>query len=70
MGVISIEQFQKSDRLEVLAQTKLTKKESEELNDLVKFFQENGAEKATRSGVVRALITDGLAAFKEEMGKD
>lgn len=69
MGVLSLKSFQKSEGLVVPAQTKLTLTESKELDQLVKFFRDNGAKKATRSGVVRALITDGLAAYKEELGE-
>lgn len=68
MPVISLASFKRQDeRLTEVAQTKLTRSESAELGDLVEWLRDHGAD-ATRSSVIRALITDGLVTFREEVG--
>ena len=61
--------LQKREKRVIPGQTKFTASESQALDDLVEFFQEHGTPDATRASVIRALVLDAIAVFKEEMGE-
>lgn len=66
MKISELAAFRKEERRTVLAQAKLTKSESDDLDRFVVFCKEHGVPEATRSSAIRALVLDGLEAFKEE----
>lgn len=61
--------LQRREHRTVPGQTKFTPSESREIDEIVEFFQEHGAPDATRSSVIRALVLDAIAVFKEELGE-
>ena len=65
MSVTSITARMQSERRTVPAQAKLTESESLELDGFVEFWRANGIPDATRSSAIRALVLDGLAAFRD-----
>jgi len=65
MNVTSITARMQSERRVVPAQAKLTPTESTELDSFVEFCRTHGIPDATRSSAIRALILDGLEAFRE-----
>jgi hypothetical protein len=72
MSILSLDRFKNSyqkreEQRSEVAQAKLTPSEMAELDRLVSWMREQGTN-ATRSGVVRALVVDGLDAFREQIG--
>jgi hypothetical protein len=71
--VASLESFKedyekREQRQSEVAQAKFTPSEMERLDDLVQWLSDRGAN-ATRSGVVRALVMNGLDVYREEIAK-
>jgi hypothetical protein len=63
---LSMESFG-PQRLEFLAQTRLTGSESELLDKVVAWCRDNGVQ-ATRSSVIRTCLLSGLRGFERETG--
>jgi hypothetical protein len=57
----------KEERLTHVVQVKITKRESDDLDELVEYMKSEGAN-ATRSSMVRALLVNGLDVYREEFG--
>lgn len=70
MSLASIQaRMQPPERRTVLAQTKLTPTESELLNEFVDWCKAQGfGVDASRSSVMRALILEGIANARKDMG--
>jgi hypothetical protein len=73
MSVTSLDEFKagyerREERQSEAAQVKFTPSEMAELDRLVNWLKAKGAN-GSRSGVIRALVLDGLAAFQEEIGE-
>ena len=68
MEVTKLSAFKKAERRSVVAQAKLTPSESTDLDEFVVFCRDHGVPDVTRSSAIRALVLNGLQAFKEEEG--
>ncbi|TDO15011.1 hypothetical protein EV580_3151 [Mycobacterium sp. BK086] len=73
MTVSSLESFRhgyekREERQSEVVQVKFTPSELAELDRLLHWMKANGSN-PTRSGIVRALVVDGLTAFREEIGE-
>jgi hypothetical protein len=73
-AVASLESFRedyekREERQTEVAQAKFTPSEMGRLDDLVRWLTDHGAS-ATRSGVVRALVMNGLDVYREEIAKE
>ncbi len=65
MTVHQLAGFQKPETRSVVAQAKFTPSESVALDTFVEFCKQQGVPGATRSSAIRALVLNGLEAYRE-----
>lgn len=68
MGISDLTKRLQSERRDVTVQTSISASDADLLDELVVWFNDHGVS-TNRSGVLRAMLLDGLTVFAEERDK-